>query len=155
MIKYIFSVIITCIITFVSFGQNYQADYLEAKRLLNNKEYRVAKDAFRSLIVSSAKHNFGEYASFFYGLSAYHLESYNEAKDMWLQVKSKYPDWNQNDELQWWLAAAYFKLEDYEKGADYLKDVRNNRLKKDGESLKIAYLSDLDSLNEIIVLQEN
>ena len=155
MIKYIFSVVITCLIAFESFSQNYQSDYLEAKRLFNNKEYRVAKDAFRSLIVSAAKHNFGEYASFFYGLSAYNLESYSEAKDMWLQVRSKYPDWNQNDELQWWLSATYFKLGDYQKGSEYLAGVRGNRLEKEGEGLKIAYLSALDSLSDIVKLHEN
>lgn len=155
MIKYIFSILITCALAFESYSQNYQADYLEAKRLFNNMEYRVAKDAFRNLIASSAKHNFGEYASFFYGLSAYNLESFNEAKDMWLQVRSKYPDWNQSDELQWWLAATYFKLGDYEKGNDYLQKIKSNRLQKEGESLKIAYLSELDSLSDVISLYNN
>ena len=152
MIRYIFLIIVFCSVAMQSFSQNYQSEYLEAKRLYNNKDYRVAKDAFKSLIASSPKHNFGEYASFFYGLSAYNLESYNEAKDMWLQVRSKYPNWDQSEETQWWLAAAYFKLGDYSKGNQNLVSLRNNKLKKDGEGLKVSYLIGLDSISELISL---
>lgn len=154
MIRCLFLIIVFCSLSTVSIGQNYQSEYLEAKRLFNNKEYKVAKDAFKSLIASSPKHNFGKYASFFYALSAYHSESYTEAKDMWLQILSKYPDWEQADETNWWLAAAYFKLNNYNKGSEYLSILSNNRLKRDGENLKVEYLNGLDSIADIIKLYQ-
>lgn len=152
MIRTIVFTLAFCGLSALSFGQNYQAEFLEAKRLLNNGSHRVAKDAFRTLIASSAKHGFGEYASFFYGLAAYRSESYNEAKDMWLQLLSRYPDWKQKEEVRWWIAAAHFQLGDYDKGNEYLEDVRDKKLKKEGEGLRFSYLRQVESLSRLTEL---
>ena len=53
------------------FSQNYQAEYLEAKRLFANKDYKSAKGAFQELAKEARGNTFSKYASFFYALSCF------------------------------------------------------------------------------------
>lgn len=100
----------------VVFGQSRQTEYLEAKRQFNLGNYSAAKSAFSSL---SEDKFFGTYSSFYYALSAFKQEEVKEATDMWKQVLFKYPDWNQVDEVNYWLANAYLTQAKYYEGFQY------------------------------------
>ncbi|MEL7144782.1 MAG: hypothetical protein AAFO69_00330, partial [Bacteroidota bacterium] len=154
MIRYIVFIFLTICAAGTAVAQNYQAEYLEAKRLYNNKEYRSAKDAFGALSASSAKHSFGEYASFFYGLSAYHQGNFKEAKDMWLQLLSRKSNWVQKDHVNWWLAAANFKTGDFDRATKYLGAIRDNTLSQTGKNLKLDYFQTVDDLPSLISLYD-
>ncbi|MGB3464342.1 MAG: ABC transporter substrate-binding protein [Cyclobacteriaceae bacterium] len=155
MIRIFLLALAMCCLTGKTFGQNYQAEFLEAKRLFNNGDYRVAKDAFRSLVASSAKHDFGEYSSFFYGLSAYKSESYSQARDMWLQILAKYPDWKQNEEVRYWIAATHLRTGEYQKANRYLTEISDKKLKREGEGLKLQYFREIEIIPGLIDLYKN
>ncbi len=125
-------------------AQNFQAEYLEAKRLFNNQEFKLAKGAFKTLTIETPKNKFAAFSSFYFGLSAYKSEAYDEAKDMWLQLLTKYPDFKQKDEVYLWLASAYFEKNDFLRANSYLGKIRNKPLKDKGQDLKAVYLSKLD-----------
>ena len=114
--KYLLLVVFLSASLFVSAQKNYQAEYLEAKRLFNAGEFRNAKGAFLDLAQEAPGNNFYQYASYFAGLSSVKLEEYEDAKNMFLQILQKYPDWNQVDEVNYWLAKSYLELGDHQRG---------------------------------------
>ncbi|WP_370089652.1 hypothetical protein [Ekhidna sp.] len=86
-------------------AQSNQGEYLEAKRQFSLGNYREAMQAFHYL---SNDDVFGEYASFYYALSALKLDQPKVAEDMWKQIRVKYPDWDKQQEVDFWLAYVAF-----------------------------------------------
>lgn len=80
-------------------------EYLEAKRQFSMGNYKVAMQSFQSLSNDAV---FGEYASFYYALSALKLDQPKVALDMWKQIQVKYPDWDKKQEVDYWLTYTYF-----------------------------------------------
>ncbi len=93
------------------FGQGPQSEFLEAKRLYREGDYRAAQSAFSSLYQDRS---FGPYASFFAGLSAYQLDEKDRALTIWRQLLSTHPDWDQLPELYHWMILTNYELEEYE-----------------------------------------
>ncbi len=62
---------------------------------------------------------FGAYASFYYGLSAYHQEVPQAALSMWKQILQKYPDWDQKTEVIFWISKLSFEKSRYLDGVKY------------------------------------
>ena len=91
-------------------AQSSQSQYLEAKRLFNEGNYRDSMGAFQSL---TDDRNFGAYSTFYYALSAYHQEIPKVALDAWKQVRRKYPDWDQLQEVNFWIAKTSFDEKRY------------------------------------------
>ena len=87
------------------FAQSSQGEYLEAKRQFSLGNYAEARQAFQSL---SSDNTFGAYASFYYALSSLKLDQPKVAEDMFKQVQVKYPDWEQQQEVDYWLTYLSF-----------------------------------------------
>lgn len=96
-------------ILFVSFisvaAQSNQGEFLEAKRQFGLGNYSAAKQAFQGL---SNDGTFGEYSSFYYALSAMKLGELKVAEDMFKQIQVKYPNWDQQREVGYWLSHLSF-----------------------------------------------
>ncbi|MEP1032746.1 hypothetical protein [Ekhidna sp.] len=86
-------------------AQTSQGEYLEAKRQFSLGNYTEAKQAFQNL---NTDRIFGEYASFYYALSAMKLNQPKVAEDMLKQIQVKYPDWDQQQEVDYWLTYLAF-----------------------------------------------
>ncbi|MEQ8629320.1 hypothetical protein [Ekhidna sp.] len=139
----IFSLLITSFL--VGFTQSNQGEYLEAKRQFSQGNYQVAMQAFQSLTNDAT---FGEYASFYYALSALKSNQPKVAEDMWKQIQVRYPDWDKQQEVDFWLAYVAFdqgKMWEAFRKAEQLPDVWRNNLidaflsKMSIESLDSAY----------------
>ena len=89
-----------------SYAQSSQSEYLEAKRQFSLGNFKVAMQSFQGLTNDPV---FRQYASFYYALAAYKLEQYQVALDMWKQIKAKFPKWDKNGEVDYWIADTYFK----------------------------------------------
>ncbi|MBV6647749.1 MAG: ABC transporter substrate-binding protein [Cyclobacteriaceae bacterium] len=113
----IFAILISCLTVF---GQGDQSEYLEAKRLFREGQYREARSAFSSLSDSPL---FGPYASFYLGLSAYRSGSLSEAQDMWRQILIKHPSWDQNTEVLYWLAYSSFESGSFRQGIRFSEEL--------------------------------
>ncbi len=94
------------IATFSGVAQSSQGEYLEAKRQFGLGGYKVAMQSFQELTNDQI---FGEYASFYYALSAFRLHRHQVALDMWKQIRVKYPDWDKNEEVNFWIAYTSLK----------------------------------------------
>ena len=123
------------------YGQSNQAEYLEAKRQFSLENYQAAKLAFRDL---TSDQTFGEYASFYYALSAYRNEEVKLALDMWKQMVMNNASWDQIDEVNYWLAHVSFEQQDYDKAFDFLKvlptDLRELVVQQHVASLDVSEL---------------
>ena len=87
------------------FGQTSQGEYLEAKRQYGLGNYAEAKGAFQNLIDDDT---FGEYASFYYALTALKLNQPKVAEDMFKQIRVKFPSWDKQQEVDYWLTYLSF-----------------------------------------------
>ena len=100
--------LIFSILFFVLFSlsaQTGQGEYLEAKRQFGLGNYKEAMQSFQLL---GNDRNLGEYASFYYALSALKLDQPKIAEDMWKQIQVKYPNWDKQLEIDYWLAYIAF-----------------------------------------------
>ena len=100
----ILSLLVFC--SFFGYTQSSQGEYLEAKRQFSLGNFKVAKQSFQGLTNDRV---FGEYASFYYALSAFKLQEYQVAIDMWRQILVKFPNWDKRAEVDFWIANTYFK----------------------------------------------
>ena len=86
-------------------AQSGQGEFLEAKRQFGLGNYAAARLAFRDL---SDDIIFGGYSSFYYALSAMELGQLKAAEDMFRQIQVKYPDWDQQRDVSYWLSHLAF-----------------------------------------------
>ena len=75
---------------------------------------------FRSLTDDKV---FGRHASFYYALSAYHQELPQVALDMWKQILIKYPNWEELDEVNYWITRTSFEKKRYLEGLKYIQEL--------------------------------
>lgn len=116
--------------SFCAFSQNQQAEYLEAKRLFNQGQYKEAQTAFAQLTNDEA---FGRHAGFYFGLSAYRQGEVKTATGMWKQLLTEYPNWSEKSEVLFWLAYANFEEENFSEGLKFAQ-----RLSEETENEEIG-----------------
>ena len=95
------------ILVFAQTGQN---EYLEAKRQFGLGNYTEARQSFEGLVSDKM---FGEYASFYYALSSSKLGEYKTAEDMFRQIQIKFPSWDQQEEVSYWITRSLFQQKNY------------------------------------------
>lgn len=128
-------------------AQPLQQKYSYAKALFKEGKYNLAQEVFRELIPYQNDNPFSQYASFYYALSAYHQGYRAVARDMFLQIKSLYPQWNQMDEVNLWLAKIYFDDKNYFQGLQALSEIKSSKLQKDRDAMKQQALNGLNDLH--------
>jgi len=131
---------------------NYQQQYTSAKALFKEGKYNLAMESFKPLIQYDASNPFSEYASFFYALSAYRQGYRSVAKDMLLQVKTLYPNWDQLDEVNLWLAKIHFEGSEHFQAMQVLSQIKNAKLAKAVGAVKqhaITSITDNDLLKRM------
>lgn len=131
---------------------NYQQQYTRAKTLFKEGKYNLAMELFKGLIQYDANNPFSEYASFYYALSAYHQGYKSVARDMFSQIKTLYPNWDQQDEVNLWLARIHFENSDYFQALRVLTIIKNEKLINERTALKRAGLvsvTDVETLKRL------
>jgi tetratricopeptide (TPR) repeat protein len=149
--------IVSCQLSIVnSFAQDYERQYKNAKQLYDEKNYNLAMEAFKGLIVYDQENPYFQYASFFYALSA-HYQGYPViAKDMLVQIKKLYPQWEQIDEVNFWLAKIYFDQRDYFQALLVLKSIKSSSFRSDSEAMQRKYLAQIEDVETLkMVFEEN
>lgn len=137
------------LLTFVlTNAQVNQAEYLEGKRQFSLGNYRDAMGSFQGLTEDPV---FGAYASFYYALSAYNQEVPQVALDMWKQILIKHPKWDQNDEVNFWLAKASFERKKYLDAIKFSQKLSES----EKNSLTLSVQEELDPMLIGQLLEEN
>ncbi|MDH3710645.1 MAG: tetratricopeptide repeat protein [Cyclobacteriaceae bacterium] len=121
-------------------SSNPQKSYLNGKELYNKGQFALAIEAFKPLTTYS--NAFSEYATYFYGLSAYHDGQNDIAKNIFLQLTRKYPNWAKKNEALFWLGKLYFEKEEYQQGVTALREIRDRNMTEEVSSLKKMHLQD-------------
>lgn len=158
---YMKSIIVRCICIFCLLSFSVQAQtsqesasvedrYAQGKRLYQQGAYEQAIELFRPLSRQQDQSNpYVAYASYYFGLSALKSQQYDLAKNMFLQVISKYPNWEKLGEVDYWLADTYFNMGDYRQAMGLVEEIQqsklNNDLKEDVRVLKTYFLAQADT----------
>ncbi|MEM9674817.1 MAG: tetratricopeptide repeat protein [Bacteroidota bacterium] len=131
-----------------SWGQSgtVQQRYTRAKALYTQGNYQQAIEIFQPLSRVEKSNPYAPYASFFYAMSALRLEDYDLAKNMFLQIKSKYPRWTKMIEVNYGLANAYYALGNYEQGFALSNELSannqvDNSLQEEVQAMKRYYVA--------------
>src|SRR5258708_3975774 len=127
-------------------SQDFKKQFKRAKELFGDENYSAAMEAFRSLTIYDKANPYPEYASFYYALSAQKLGFNTIAKEMLLQTKNIYPEWDQLDEVNYWLYTIYLDQREYFHSLKLSREIKNNSLAKDIEAVKRTTLSKVDDI---------
>ena len=133
----------------LALSQSTQERYLNAKELFRSGKYGLASEAFQPLTSGSSQNPFAEYASFFQALSSYHEGYPPYARDLLLQLKSRFPQWEKMDEVNYWLGKIYFEDEKYELAFNVLDSIEGEEAKEDAQNMKYHFISRINSLDSL------
>lgn len=121
-------------------AQDFKRQFKDAKEFYEDKKYNFAMDGFKPLMVYDRLNPYTEYASFYFAMSAYHQNYFAVAKESLLQIKKLYPEWDQLDEVNYWLAAVYFMDGEYFQAMRLIHDMKSPRDLASLEAMKNFYL---------------
>lgn len=133
--------------------------YERGRELFRQEKYDAAIEILRPLSRQEQSNPYVEYASFYFGLSALKSGQYDLAKNMFLQIQSKYPKWEKLPEVNYWLANAYFELGDFAQALDLTKELEEGgelgtEDEKDLNVMKNFFLdqADTEELQQLLAL---
>jgi ABC-type branched-subunit amino acid transport system substrate-binding protein len=137
-------------------AQDFKREYKKANELYNDGNYSLAMDAFKSLMIYDRNNPYPEYACFYYALSAHRLGFSTVAKEMFIQTKKVYPQWDQLDEVSYWLVKIYLEQREYFHAWQLANQIKDYSFKKDIDALKIGAISNLSDVETLkMLLEEN
>jgi hypothetical protein len=143
------------VLGFITAGaQDLKRQYKHARQLFDSRDYGLAMEAFKPLIVYDKDNPSPEYSSFYYAVSAYELGYKAVAKDMFLQTRNLYPHWDQMPEVNYWLAKLYFDQREYFQGLHVLHELQANQISEDIVLMKRHYLAQIDDIETIKMASE-
>lgn len=137
-------------------ASSFQRSYENGKGLYNLEKYALAMEALKPLTREDPSNPYVTYASFYYALSALKLGQDNLAKNMLLQLNQKYPNWENADDVNYWLSAVYLKQGAHDQGIKAADKIKAKKAKADAELMVIHFLkevNDIDVLKDL--LQQN
>ncbi len=136
------------------YGQDRQTRYLAGKDFYKKGNYQAAMEAFRPLLSEGEDNPFPEYAHYFYALSAYKAEKYEDARVMVKQLLLKYPNWDKKEEARFLLGAVLFEQGKYKDALQAMSELGKN-FDKDGAVTKKYYLDKMTSVESLKWLYQN
>jgi hypothetical protein len=152
----VYGLLLACLLVSAqTFAQDFKKQYKRAKDFFEEENYSAAMDAFRPLTIYDRANPYPEYASFYYALSAQRLGFNTVAKEMLLQIKSIYPEWDQLNDVNYWLYKIYLDQREYFHALKLSKEIKNNSLMRDIDALKRDALLKIDDLETLKMLLED
>lgn len=132
---------------------DYNRQYASAKALFSEGKYALAMESFKSLITYDQDNPYPEYASFYYALAAYKQGYRSVAKDMLMQIRKLYPEWDKTNEVNFWLGKIHFENGDYFQALRMFGQITDKRFREDIQIVKAQHLStvsDIETLNMML-----
>jgi tetratricopeptide (TPR) repeat protein len=121
----------------VSEGQDFKKQYKNAKDFFSAGKNNLAMESFNPLLIYDKNNPYSEYASFYYAQAALRQGYYAVAKDMFLNIRKQYSQWDQMNEVNFWLAKIYFDQHEYFQGMRILKEVKQEDFIESQEIAKV------------------
>jgi tetratricopeptide (TPR) repeat protein len=151
--KYFFIFFLTVVAYGVE-GQDLKRQYRHARQLFDSRDYALAMEAFKPLIVYDKDNPSPEYSSFYYAVAAHELGYKAVAKDMFLQIRNLYHSWDQMPEVNYWLAKIYFDQREYFQGMHVLHELQAHQLSEDIILMKRHYLAQVEDAETLRMMAE-
>lgn len=136
-------------------GQDLKRQYKHARMLFDNRDYALAMEAFKPLIVYDKDNPSVEYSSFYYGVCSYELGYKAVAKDMFLQIRNLYPNWDQMPEVNYWLARIYFDQHEYFQAMHVLHELHAYQVEQDVALMKRHFLAEIRDTETLRMMTED
>jgi tetratricopeptide (TPR) repeat protein len=121
-------------------AQDFKRLYKSAKDSYQDGKYNLAMEEFKPLMVYDQMNPYTEYALLYYSICAYQQSYYTLAKESLIQIKTLYPEWDQMDEVNYWLAAVYFQQGEIFQALRMLYAMKSPRDLSSIERMKNNYL---------------
>lgn len=118
-------VLVSCISA--TYAQNVRQLFSEGKRLFDQAKYALALAKFEPLMAMDQQNDMVRYASFYYAISAYESGDIQTAKNTFKQVRSKYPNWEIQNELGLWLGKIGVEENNTSEAFQYLNEVDSSK----------------------------
>ncbi len=154
---WILNTLFLCLLSFSSLSaQDFKREYRKAKELYNEEDYSKAMDAFKALMIYDRNNPYPEYACFYYALSAQQLGFTTLAKEMFMQTRKIYSNWDQVDEVNYWLVKINLDQLEYFQAWQLAREIKNQELKPEISILKanaLLKVTDVETLK--MLLEEN
>ena len=134
-------------------AQSPQTIFEEGRELFNAKQYALALVKLQPLTSIQEDSDLVRYASYYYAVSAYNSGDARTAKNMFLQVAQRYPDWSELNEVNYWLGALAFEEKDPKLAIEYLDKIQGSELTDQIQTLKdfhFGKITDMDMLKELL-----
>ena len=119
---------------------DWQAKYANGRELFSMGKYDLAMQALREVTQAAPGNIYAAHASFYYAMAAFRAGQGELARNMWMQVKEKFPDWKQNDEVDFWLGYLAFTDGNLMEGYRVLERMGRGPLKSELSKVKDYYL---------------
>jgi hypothetical protein len=121
--------------------------YKVAKKYYAASDYTAAKAALAPLIKKVAeKDDLTPYALFYYALSAYYNEELALSESTFTTIVEEYADWEQQDEVWYWLGQLRFEAKDYSTGLDRLAKIKEKTSSVPLGHMKAYFLQQIDDV---------
>lgn len=135
-------------------AQDFKRQYKNAKELFDAGSYNLAMESFKALIPYDKNNPYTEYASFYYAISAARQGYPAVAKEMLLLEKRLYPEWEHQDEINYWLAKIYFDQREYFQALRILDEIRSASFEQDAKAMKRNYLPAITDVETLRMMLE-
>ena len=146
--------LVLALAVFTASAQDYKKQYRTAKELFTGGKYSEAMVAFKSLTVYDKDNPYSEYSSYYYAMAAYRLGYITVAKDMLLQIKKLYPQWDQMDEVNYLLCKTYFDQKEYFQARTVMDQIKDPAFVSDLQNLKRMYISQIEDPETLRMMLE-
>lgn len=124
--------------------------YTSTKKLLDDGKYGLAMESYKRLLAQGASNELVPYTRFYLGVAAYQNRDKEYAKNAFLELTLKHPNWNKIDAAYLWLSRIGFEQSGLFKGLIYGSYIKTEPI----VSKSNAYIKDQLGKEPFEVLQE-
>lgn len=137
-------------------AQDLLAIFQEGKALFDGGQHALAVSKLAPLTSLDADNDMVRYASFYYAVSSYRSNDAATAKNMFLQISQRFPGWEKQEEVNFWLGKLSLEAKDYKQGLSYLDGVSAGDFQEPIQKLKDYHFAQItDEATLTSLLEEN
>ncbi|OEJ99854.1 hypothetical protein BFP71_09905 [Roseivirga misakiensis] len=142
--KYFVAVVLVLCSLLQAKGQNVKTLFEEGKQLFDQEQYALALAKFAPLTSLDQSNDMVRYAAYFYAISAHKSGDNVTAKNMFLQVLRKYPNWDVTNDINYWLGFLAAERGDLSDTFSYLAKAETIDTKQKNAVKQKALLGEVD-----------
>ncbi len=136
----------------LAWSQNVNKIFNEGKALFDQKDYALALVKLGPITSLEGENEVVTYASYYYAVSAYNSGDKETAKNMFLQIDQRFPNWSERQEVYYWLAQLNFEAENYQLAMTNLSRISGAKYAEDIDNLKLYHLSKISEITQLKTL---